>query len=49
MEGPVTDKQMRKIAELFTLKFFYVAETHFSEPEPALPFGDGSPPGEDQS
>ena len=46
--GPVTDEQMRKIAELFTLKFFYVVETNFSEPEPALPFGDGSSPGEGQ-
>jgi hypothetical protein len=44
---PVTDEQMRRIAELFTLKFFYVVETHFSEPGPALPFGDGSSPGED--
>jgi hypothetical protein len=46
VEGPVTDEQMRRIAELFTLKFFYVVETHFSEPEPALLFGDGSSPGE---
>lgn len=46
--GPVTDEQMRKIAELFTLKFFYVLETTFSEPEPALPLGDGSSPGEGQ-
>ncbi len=49
VEGPVTDEQMRKIAELFTLKFFYVVETTFSEPEPALPFGDGASPGEDRS
>jgi hypothetical protein len=47
VDGPVTDEQMRRIAELFTLKFFYVVETHFSEPGPALPFGDGSSPGED--
>ena len=46
VEGPVTDEQMRKIADLFTLKFFYVVETTFSEPEPALPLGDGSSPGE---
>ena len=48
VRGPVTKEQMRKIAELFTLKFFYVVETTFSEPEPALPFGDGSSPGEGQ-
>ncbi len=42
VDGPVTEEQMRKIAELFTLKFFYVVETTFSDPEPALPFGDGS-------
>lgn len=48
VQGPVTDEQMRKIAELFTLKFFYVVETTFSEPEPALPFGDGSSSREDQ-
>ena len=48
VEGPVTDEQMRKIAELFTLKFFYVVETSFSDPEPALPIGDGSSPGEGQ-
>ncbi len=48
VEGPVTDEQMRKIAELFTLKFFYVVETTFSEPEPALPIGDGSSLGEDK-
>lgn len=42
VEGPVTGEQMRKIAALFTLKFFYVVETTFAEPEPALPFGDGS-------
>jgi hypothetical protein len=48
VEGPVTDEQMRKIADLFTLKFFDVVETCFTEPEPALPFGDGSSPGEGQ-
>ncbi len=47
VDGPVTDEQMRKIAELFTLKFFYVVETTFSEPEPALPIGDGSSHAED--
>lgn len=47
VEGPVTDEQMRKISELFTLKFFYVVETTFSDPEPALPIGDGSSLGED--
>jgi hypothetical protein len=44
--APITDEQMRRIAELFTLKFFYVVETHFSEPERALPFGEGSSPKE---
>lgn len=48
VEGPITDEQMRKIAELFTLKFFYVVETTFSEPEPELPLGDGSSHGEGQ-
>jgi hypothetical protein len=47
VEGPVTGEQMRRIAELFTLKFFYVVETHFSEPGRTLPFGNGSSPGED--
>jgi hypothetical protein len=46
--GPVTDEQMRKIADLFTLKFFYVVETHFSNPGPALASGDGTSPGEGQ-
>jgi hypothetical protein len=49
VEGPVTGEQMRKIADLFTLKFFYVVETTFSEPGPAPAFGDGSSPGEGQS
>jgi hypothetical protein len=48
VQGPVTGEQMRKIAELFTLKFFYVVETTISEPGPALPFGDGPSPGEGQ-
>ena len=47
VDGPVTDEQMRKIAELFTRKFFYVVETTFSDPEPALPFGDRTSLGED--
>jgi hypothetical protein len=38
--GPVTDQQMRGIAGLFSLKFFYVVETHFSGP------GVGAPPTE---
>jgi hypothetical protein len=46
VRGPVTDEQMRKIADLFKLKFFYVVETSLSEPWPALPFGDEPSPGE---
>jgi hypothetical protein len=45
--GPLTGEQMRRIAELFTLKFYYVVETHFSLPGRDLPFGDGASPGED--
>lgn len=31
MKGRVTDEQMMRFAGLFTLKFFYVAETKFAE------------------
>ena len=30
IDGPATDEQMLRIAELFTLKFFYIAETEFA-------------------
>jgi hypothetical protein len=28
--GPVTDEQMQRVADLFTLKFYYVVETEFA-------------------
>jgi hypothetical protein len=48
VSGPVTDEQMKKISELFTLKFFYVVESHFSRPAPGLPFGEELPHTEGQ-
>jgi hypothetical protein len=45
--GPATDQQKLRIAELFTLKFFYVAETRFAAPEPGLPLSDEASPRED--
>ena len=36
VDKPVTDEQMLRIADLFTLKFFYVAETRFAAPAPSL-------------
>ena len=34
VDGSVTEEQMLRIADLFTLKFFYVAETQFAAPTP---------------